>query len=64
MYVEKDSQKGIVIGRGGKMLKDIVAAARQEIEGMLGTQVFLELWVKVRPKWRRDEAVLRSIGYH
>ncbi len=64
IYVEKDSQKGIVIGRGGKMLKDIGAAARQQMELMLGTKVFLELWVKVRPKWRRDEAVLRDIGYH
>jgi GTP-binding protein Era len=64
IYVEKDSQKGIVIGRGGKMLKDIGAAARQQMELMLGTKVFLELWVKVRPKWRRDEAVLRNIGYH
>jgi GTP-binding protein Era len=63
IYVEKDSQKGIVIGRGGKMLKDIGAAARQEIERMLGTKVFLELWVKVRPKWRREEAALRSVGY-
>jgi GTP-binding protein Era len=63
IYVEKDSQKGIVIGRGGKMLRDIGAAARQEIEQMLDTQVFLELRVKVRPKWRRDEAVLRNVGY-
>jgi GTP-binding protein Era len=63
IYVEKDSQKGIVIGRGGKMLKDIGAAARREIEQMLDTRVFLELWVKVRPKWRRDEAALRNVGY-
>jgi GTP-binding protein Era len=63
IYVEKDSQKGIVIGSGGKMLKEIGAAARKEIELMLDTKVFLELWVKVRPKWRRDEAALRNIGY-
>jgi GTP-binding protein Era len=63
IYVEKDSQKGIVIGRGGKMLKEIGTSARQEIELMLGTQVFLELWVKVRPKWRSDEAALRKVGY-
>jgi GTP-binding protein Era len=63
IYVEKDSQKGIVIGRGGKMLREIGTAARQEIELMLGTQVFLELWVKVRRKWRSDEAALRSVGY-
>jgi GTP-binding protein Era len=64
IYVEKESQKGIVIGSRGKMLKDIGAAARKEIELMLGTQVFLELWVKVRPKWRHDDAALRNIGYH
>jgi GTP-binding protein Era len=63
IYVEKDSQKGIVIGRGGKMLKDIGAAARLEIERMLDTRVFLELWVKVRHGWRRDEAALRNVGY-
>jgi len=63
IYVEKDSQKGIVIGAGGKMLKDIGAAARKEIELMLNTKVFLELWVKVRPKWRRDDATLRNVGY-
>lgn len=63
IYVEKESQKGIVIGREGKMLKGIGSAARREIEAMLGTQVFLELWVKVRPKWRRDEAALRHVGY-
>ena len=63
IYVEKDSQKGIVIGSGGKMLKDIGAAARKEIELMLDTKVFLELWVKVRPKWRSDDAALRNIGY-
>jgi GTP-binding protein Era len=63
IYVEKDSQKGIVIGAGGQMLKKIGAAARQEIERELQTKVFLELWVKVRPKWRRDEAALRNVGY-
>jgi GTP-binding protein Era len=63
IYVEKDSQKGIVIGSGGKMLKDIGAAARREIEEMLGTKVFLELWVKVRAKWRQDDSALGHIGY-
>lgn len=63
IYVEKESQKAIVIGSGGKMLKDIGAAARKEIEQMLETRVFLQLWVKVRPKWRRDDAALRSVGY-
>jgi GTP-binding protein Era len=63
IYVEKESQKGIVIGAKGEMLKKIGAAAREEIERMLDTKVFLELWVKVRPKWRRDEAALRYMGY-
>ena len=63
IYVEKDSQKGIVIGSGGKMLKDIGAAARKEIELMLGGKVFLEITVRVRAKWRSDEAALRNIGY-
>ncbi|MBC7231832.1 MAG: GTPase Era [Chloroflexi bacterium] len=63
IYVEKESQKGIVIGTKGEMLKKIGAAAREEIERMLDTKVFLELWVKVRPKWRKDAAALRDIGY-
>jgi len=63
IYTEKDSQKGIVIGAEGKMLKHIGTAAREEIERMLDTKVFLELRVKVRPKWRRDDAALRHIGY-
>jgi len=63
IYVEKESQKGIVIGAKGEMLKKIGAAAREEIERMLETKVFLELWVKVRPKWRKDAAALREIGY-
>jgi GTP-binding protein Era len=63
IYVEKDSQKGIVIGSGGGMLKRIGAAAREEIEHLLETKVFLELWVKVRLKWRRDDAALRNVGY-
>jgi GTP-binding protein Era len=63
VYVEKDSQKGIVIGSGGGMLKKIGEAARAEIEHMLEGKVFLELHVKVRPKWRRDDAALRGVGY-
>ena len=63
IYVEKDSQKGIVIGRAGQMLKDIGSAARTEIQKMLETQVFLKLWVKVRPKWRSDEESMRQVGY-
>jgi GTP-binding protein Era len=63
IFVEKDSQKGIVIGQGGRMLKRIGREARKEIEEMVGTGVYLELWVKVKKKWRRDEDELRRLGY-
>jgi GTP-binding protein Era len=64
IYVERQSQKRIVIGQGGKTLKDIGTAARVEIEQMVGNRVFLELWVKVQPKWRKKAADLRHFGYH
>ena len=63
IYVERDSQKSIVIGKGGQLLKKIGAAARHEIEGLTGTRVYLELWVKVLPNWREDEAILQRLGY-
>jgi GTP-binding protein Era len=63
IFVEKDSQKGIIIGEGGRMLKRIGRAAREEIERLVGNRVYLELWVKVRSKWRRDEQELRRLGY-
>ncbi|MCL6436805.1 MAG: KH domain-containing protein [Leptolyngbyaceae cyanobacterium HOT.MB2.61] len=63
IYVERDSQKGIVIGRGGRMLKEICTRARQEIEALLGRRVYLELWVKVRKNWRKREADVRRFGY-
>jgi GTP-binding protein Era len=63
IYVERDSQKGIVIGQGGKTLKDIGKGARTEIENLVDTRVFLELWVKVRPKWRKKEGDLQRLGY-
>jgi GTP-binding protein Era len=63
IYVEKDSQKAIVIGAGGQMLKKIGALARPEIETMLETRVFLRLWVKVLEGWRKDAAALRRFGY-
>lgn len=63
VWVEKDSQKGILIGERGTMLKKIGQAARQEIEAWLGHQVFLELTVRVREKWRRDERLLKELGY-
>lgn len=63
IYVEKDSQKGIIIGVGGQMLKKIGRQARHEIERILGTHVYLGLWVKVRKAWRKDEEALRRFGY-
>jgi GTP-binding protein Era len=64
IYVEKDSHKAIVIGSGGAMLKQIGADARHEIQRLIGTNVFLELWVKVRKNWRSDEREVRRLGYH
>ncbi len=63
IYVERDSHKGIVIGKHGGMLKTISQQAREEIEAFLGTRVYLELWVKVLKNWRRDERALRRLGY-
>ena len=63
LCVEKDSQKGIVIGAGGKQLKALGMAARQEIEKLLERKVFLELWVKVFKNWRKDEDILKKLGY-
>lgn len=63
IYVERETQKGILLGKDGQMLKRIGQGARQQIEDLLGRQVYLELWVKVRPKWRTDEEELRRLGY-
>jgi len=63
IFVERNSQKGIVIGEGGKMLKAIGSAARKEIEEMGGRKVFLELRVKVLKDWRNDENALKRFGY-
>ena len=60
---EKDSHKGIIIGKGGSMLKSIGMAAREEIEDQLGAQVNLKLFVKVRKNWRDNEGFIRSFGY-
>jgi GTP-binding protein Era len=60
--VERESQKGILIGRGGTMLKSIGSAARREIETFLGTKVYLGLFVKVREGWREDAGMLDEIG--
>jgi GTP-binding protein Era len=63
IYVERDSQKGIVIGRGGRMLKEIGTRARPDVEALLGSRVFLDLRVKVEPNWPRREALLERFGY-
>lgn len=63
IYVERESQKGIVIGTGGLVLKEVGRLARQEIETMVGNRVYLELWVKVRKDWRNKAGSLRSFGY-
>jgi GTP-binding protein Era len=63
IFVERDSHKSIVIGAGGAQLKQIGAAAREQIEGLIGGKVFLELWVKVEPNWRRDPNRLKQFGY-
>jgi GTPase len=62
LYVETDSQKQILVGKGGEMVKAIGTRARPEVEALLGHAVFLELHVKVRPKWRRDERMLERLG--
>lgn len=63
IIVQRESQKAIIIGEGGKMIKAVGSAARKEIEKFLDQQVFLELFVKVRPKWRENELFLREYGY-
>ena len=62
ILVERDSQKGIVIGDGGQRIKEIGSAARKRLEQLVGRQVHLALWVKVRPDWRDDEPLLRLLG--
>jgi GTP-binding protein Era len=62
IFVERNSQKGILIGKQGRMLKTIGAEARGEIEALLGAKVFLELWVKVWKNWRKDPKALRALG--
>jgi GTP-binding protein Era len=62
IYVERDSQKGILIGKGGAMLKQIGTLARQDAEKLLGTKIFLQLWVKVKKGWRENEQMLKNLG--
>lgn len=63
IYVERDSQKGIIIGKQGKMLKEIGTESRKEIENLLGIQIYLELWVKVKDDWRKKKPFLKELGY-
>ena len=60
---ERESHKGIVIGKGGSMLKTIGMQARQELEALLDAKIYLELFVKVRKNWRNSGAVLKELGY-
>ena len=63
IYVERDSQKGIIIGRGGLMLRKIGSKARREIEYLLGEKVYLDLWVKVNEDWRNKESAIKSLYF-
>lgn len=64
ILVERDSQKGIVIGKEGRNLKEVGKLAREDIENLLGSKVFLELYVKVKKDWRNQQANLRELGYN
>ena len=63
VIVEREGQKGIVIGRGGKMIKKIGTEARKDIERLFDCKCFLDLEVRVRPDWRRDQNEIRRLGY-
>lgn len=63
IYVERDSQKGIIVGNKGQMLKNIGQLARGDIENLLGSKVYLDLWVKVKKDWRNREGTLRNFGF-
>jgi GTP-binding protein Era len=63
LFVERESQKGMVVGRGGRTIKAIGEHARRRLEALLGAQVYLDLWVKVLPKWRRNAHALTRFGF-
>ena len=63
IWVERESQKAIVVGSGGSVLKSVGSNARRNMEKLFGRKVFLELWVKVRENWSDDDAALKSFGY-
>ena len=64
LLVQRDSQKRIVIGRGGEMIKRIGSAARPKIEALLGRRVHLELWVRIEPRWQKSRKRVEALGYH
>jgi GTP-binding protein Era len=64
IWVEREGQKAIVIGKGGERLREIGSRAREQMERLFGAKVFLETWVRVREGWSDDEAALRTLGYH
>jgi len=64
LYVEREGQKGILIGRSGATLKLIGTAARKELEDILGTKIFLELYVKVQENWRDNAQLVRQMDWH
>ena len=63
LICEKDSHKGIIIGKGGAMIRKIGSAARYEIEELIGKKVNLQLWIKVRKDWRDSDMLLKNFGY-
>ena len=63
IHVERGSQKGIIIGKKGSMLREIGTRARLDMEHLLDAKVFLELWVRIHKKWRKDPRALREFGY-
>lgn len=63
IYVERESQKGIIVGKSGSMLREIGKKAREDIERLLGSKVYLELWVKVKKDWRSKKQQLKNLGY-
>ena len=63
IIVQRDTQKGIILGEGGKMIRELGTLARKDIEAFIGRKVFLELYVKVRPKWRDNDTFLKEYGY-
>ncbi|REK77401.1 GTPase Era [Paenibacillus paeoniae] len=63
IFVERDSQKGIIIGKRGEFLKEVGKQARKDIEALLGSRTFLELWVKVKKDWRNQDRVLKDLGF-